>query len=590
MRNQVAIRMSGVAKMYKVFPSRMQNFLDAIGLPPVLSTGRKRYKEFWALRGIDLELPAGSRVGILGRNGAGKSTLLKLITGNIPVTEGRIEVHGTIQALLEAGAGFHPEFTGYENIHASLTFQGVTSAQMKAAVEDIVAFTELGDFLTQPYRTYSAGMQARLAFATATAVSPEILIIDEMLGAGDAYFLSKSADRIRQLVMGGATVLLVSHSVDQIVKLCDQAIWIERGRVACRGTSLEVVKEYERYIRYLDNERLQAKNKLVCETRSHAVQVNAADEKVEFRFAVPRGLECDISKVVLVGEDSEQAMVHVGDAQDGDTSQRAYVDLGGEHWSEPRVQEGVYFRRLAHPTASLSFGSVICRVFHPSTAELYRCRVTYKAHGTGLVSLIIFWKGVIRGRYDLPLHESSWGVHELALPVLEMSDSSAKETFAAQDSLVQSDGRSISRWPGDGQLRIESVHLLNEEEKEQAVFVVESRMVVRLNFTARGAGTYDIIPVAVLFRLDGVLVSTHIGKPESLQLNEGEKKTLSLDYGHVMLGNGNYVFSVALYRKLSSLDVSEVYDLLDRSYEFCVVGNPPLENGLIRHQTTWTLL
>jgi lipopolysaccharide transport system ATP-binding protein len=346
MLEHVAIRMCDVAKMYKVFPSRMDNFLDAIGMPPLLARGRTRYKEFWALRGIDLELPVGSRTGLIGRNGAGKSTLLKLITGNIPATEGTIEVHGRIQALLEAGAGFHPEFTGYENIRASLTFQGLAPSQMKEAVEDIVAFTELGDFLAQPYRTYSLGMQARLAFATATAIKPEILIIDEMLGAGDAYFLSKSADRIRQLVTGGASVLLVSHSLDQIVKLCDQAIWIERGKVVCRGTSLEVVKEYERYIRYLDNERLRAKNRIVCESGSQSVQHKETRDVLQLRFTASREMQCEVSEVALMKGAVVQTSVHIGDAQDGNTSQLAYVNLDEGDWSEPLEQEGEYNRKI----------------------------------------------------------------------------------------------------------------------------------------------------------------------------------------------------------------------------------------------------
>src|SRR6266404_4742064 len=169
-----ALRLRGVSKMYKVFPSRTANLADALGLP-----GRRRFREFWALRGIDLELPHGKRLGIVGRNGAGKSTLLKLITGNIVPTVGTVDVGGSVQALLDAGAGFHPEFTGEENIRAALTLQAVPSSRMNDAIEEIAEFTELGEFLGQPFRTYSAGMQARLAFATATAVQPEILIVDE---------------------------------------------------------------------------------------------------------------------------------------------------------------------------------------------------------------------------------------------------------------------------------------------------------------------------------------------------------------------------------------------------------------------------
>src|SRR5262249_37487492 len=157
--------------------------------------------------------------------------LLKLITGNVDPTEGVIAVHGSVQALLQAGTGMHPEFTGYENIEAALTYQGLSKAEIRDAVTDIADFTKLGRFLDQPFKTYSTGMQARLAFAAATVVRPDILIVDELLGVGDGYFLSKSTERMRKLIDSGASVLLVSHAMDQIVRFCDQAIWIDRGQI-----------------------------------------------------------------------------------------------------------------------------------------------------------------------------------------------------------------------------------------------------------------------------------------------------------------------------------------------------------------------
>src|SRR4051794_35807932 len=225
------IDLENVGKMYKIFSSRSGRLVDALALP-----GRHRasYREFWALRGIDFTLDQGERIGIIGRNGAGKSTLLRLITQNIEPTEGRLRVGGDVQALLETGGGLHPEFTGYENIRASLSFLGLRPGEISAAEVDIADFTELGRFLDQPFKTYSTGMQARLAFAIATTIRPEILIVDEVLGAGDAYFFAKSSARMRALLDSGAAVLLVSHALDQIVRFCTEAIWIDRGRVVAR--------------------------------------------------------------------------------------------------------------------------------------------------------------------------------------------------------------------------------------------------------------------------------------------------------------------------------------------------------------------
>src|SRR5262249_17015004 len=170
------------------------------------------------------------------------------LTGNLPPTEGDLVVNGRVHALLEAGGGFHPEFTGRENVTISLTYQGLGRGEIEEALADIAEFTELGPVLDHSYGTYSAGMQARPRFAAATAIRrPTILIIDEVLGAGDAYFLGKCAERMQSLVESGATILLVSHAMEQILRICDDAVWIERGRVVERGSALEIVKGYQQF-------------------------------------------------------------------------------------------------------------------------------------------------------------------------------------------------------------------------------------------------------------------------------------------------------------------------------------------------------
>src|SRR5262245_57222804 len=231
MSERPAIRLTGIGKRYTLYASPVARACDALGLGWLLSRRLRPARHLWAVRNIDLTLPRGARIGVVGRNGAGKSTLMKLITGNVDPTEGEIEVNGEVQALLQAGTGMHPEFTGYQNIEASLTYQGLDATAIRDAATDIEEFTELGGFLDQPFKTYSSGMQARLAFATATAVKPDILIVDELLGVGDGYFLSKSTERMRKLIDGGASVLLVSHSMEQILRFCDQAIWVDRGQI-----------------------------------------------------------------------------------------------------------------------------------------------------------------------------------------------------------------------------------------------------------------------------------------------------------------------------------------------------------------------
>lgn len=248
MPNPLALRFHNVSKVYRLHGSQSDQLIDVLGLERFGFRTRTPAKEFVALADISLDVPRGHRIGIVGRNGAGKTTLLKLICGNFAPTSGEVEVHGTVQALMNIGLGFHPEYTGRENVEASLQYNGLARDEYKQAMEGIVDFCELGDFLDQPFKTYSLGMQARLMFAAATAIRPDILIVDEVLGAGDAYFVAKSKARVEKLVSSGCTMLLVSHSMQQVLELCDEAIWMDQGRIRMRGESFLVVKAYEEYL------------------------------------------------------------------------------------------------------------------------------------------------------------------------------------------------------------------------------------------------------------------------------------------------------------------------------------------------------
>ena len=344
--------------MYKVFTSRTERVLDAFGAARLIPRlGRPQPREFWALRGVDLTLRRGERLGVIGRNGAGKTTMLKLITQNVAPTEGTVEVNGQVQALLTAGAGFHPEFTGYENIRAALTYQGLDGREVADAIVDIEEFTELGDFLEQPFRTYSAGMQARLAFATATVVRPETLIIDEMLSAGDAYFLGKSTERVRGLVDSGASVLLVSHSPDQILMFCEETIWLDRGRIVERGPSLDVIKAYEQFTRTIDERRIRARNERL---RSGLTPARDRDEHETFvlRLAVSGDeASVDVRELAVLEDGLPLETLHVGGAQDAVESHGSYVGLEGSDWSSPQLHNGDAWRALTAAAATPAVGS-----------------------------------------------------------------------------------------------------------------------------------------------------------------------------------------------------------------------------------------
>ena len=248
---RTAVEARGVSKRYMLYPSARHQVMDLLGVYRAIPRWQPDFPEYSALEDVSLSVSPGERIGIIGRNGAGKTTLLKLISGTLDPTSGTIKVNGDVQALMQVGVGFHPEFTGLENIRASLLYSGLSGDERKAAEADVIEFCELGDFLGQPLKTYSLGMQSRLQFACATSIKPEILIVDEILGAGDAYFSAKSAQRMKKLTSSGCTLLLVSHSMGQIMQFCDQAIWIEQGQIAAQGKTREIVNRYEKFIHEL---------------------------------------------------------------------------------------------------------------------------------------------------------------------------------------------------------------------------------------------------------------------------------------------------------------------------------------------------
>jgi ABC-2 type transport system ATP-binding protein len=204
--------------------------------------------EFWALTDIDLTIYEGERVGILGLNGAGKSTLLKVIAGVFKPTEGTVEKHGKIAPLLELGAGFDKEYTGEENIYLYGAVLGYSKKFIDEKFDEIVEFSELGDFIDVPVKNYSSGMRSRLGFSIATVVSPKILILDEVLSVGDAKFRKKSEKKVMSMFDTGVTVLFVSHSLDQVKRLCNKALILDHGKMVAYGDIEEVAPIYEQMI------------------------------------------------------------------------------------------------------------------------------------------------------------------------------------------------------------------------------------------------------------------------------------------------------------------------------------------------------
>lgn len=251
MSSEIAIKVEGLSKCYQIYDQprdRLKQFvlprlLNTVGLPP-----QQYFREFWALRDVSFEVGKGEVLGIIGRNGSGKSTLLQLICGTLNPSSGRVQVNGRVAALLELGSGFNPEFTGRENVYLNAAVLGLSKREIELRFDSIVAFAEIGAFVDQPVKTYSSGMVLRLAFAVASNVDPDILVVDEALAVGDELFQRKCFARIEAIRNAGATILFVSHSGGQVIELCDRALLIDGGEKVVIGEPKAIVGGYQKLL------------------------------------------------------------------------------------------------------------------------------------------------------------------------------------------------------------------------------------------------------------------------------------------------------------------------------------------------------
>ena len=242
MKKSLAIEVQHLGKTYKLYREPLDRLKEAIH-----PFGKRYHEDFHALHDVNFEIKKGETVGIIGRNGSGKSTLLKIITGVVRPTSGRVGVHGRISAILELGAGFNPEMNGIENIYLNNSINGISKKETDRKLQEILDFAELGDFIYQPLKSYSSGMQARLGFAVAINSEPDILIVDEALAVGDAAFQRKCFAKMEAIRKTGATILFVSHSEGQIVDLCSRAIWLSNGEKILEGDPKSVTGLYTKH-------------------------------------------------------------------------------------------------------------------------------------------------------------------------------------------------------------------------------------------------------------------------------------------------------------------------------------------------------
>jgi len=245
--DNAVVRVRDLSKCFKIFRKPSDLLWEVL-------TGKSKHADFWALQDIQFDIAPGEIIGIIGQNGAGKSTLLKILTGVLDATSGNVELDGRLSAILELGTGFHPEYTGRENIIRGGIAQGMSRKEVEAKMDSIIDFAGIRDFIDRPFRTYSSGMKARLTFATATCIDPDILIVDEALATGDGYFVQKCLARIREMCRNGRAAILVSHSTGLIGTICTRVMWLDEGRIRRFGKTIDVVREYDLWIHEMASE------------------------------------------------------------------------------------------------------------------------------------------------------------------------------------------------------------------------------------------------------------------------------------------------------------------------------------------------
>lgn len=237
--DEIVIEVKDVRKKFRSYQDKATSFKERFVNP-----SRGKHEDIMVLKGISFQVKRGEAIGIIGKNGCGKSTTLKLLTRILYPNEGQIRMNGRVSSLIELGAGFHPDMTGRENIYTNASIFGITRKEVDLRLNDIIRFSELEDFIDSPVRTYSSGMYMRLAFAVAINVDADILLIDEILAVGDSAFQKKCFEKLKEIKANGTTIVIVSHSMDQMYKICDRLIWLENGLVREEGRPKIVGEEY----------------------------------------------------------------------------------------------------------------------------------------------------------------------------------------------------------------------------------------------------------------------------------------------------------------------------------------------------------
>lgn len=586
--SDVAIKLEGVRKTFRRFQHPVWRVLDALGWP----VSKKRYDVFTALADINLDIHRGERVALIGRNGAGKSTLLRVVCGQMRPDEGEVKVRGEVQALMELGTGFHPDFTGTENIRSALAYQGMKGRRLASIIDEIVDFSELEAFMSRPVREYSSGMYARLAFAVATAISPEILIIDEILGTGDAYFVGKCIQRMKALTSNGCTILFVSHDLSSAQMLCDRGVWLDRGRILEDNELLSVSKAYLASVRADEEFRLRARSMHL--SRSQLEAMDASQEQMSMQLLRLVGSAGPAPKSPLA---VSEIRFGIGGSVLGTLSPkgcegecRIIRDKGLMNWGGPKEVHG----RVCWLFGDFGgrYGHAPWQIGFRSTAEGRAwVEVDYHSDFSAPVAIERYEEKeetYIRMIELVPAYTNTWASCRAEWP--------GEGILLSLKRLPSQEAEQVSRAEryGSGELQITSFSFCDPDGRKRHTFITGGAVCALIEYSAEKRVLKPVAVIAV-YRLDGTCAMQLVSSRDGFSLGElMGKGTLSVQLDPLFLGPGDYVVSVAFFHdiNLASSHEPKAYDLRDRCYALKVLSPQGMgvEIGIVNQPASWKFI
>lgn len=584
------IKAEKLTKVYRLYKRPVDRLLDAFGL----LRGEGRYGQHTALDGIDLSIRRGEKVAIIGRNGAGKSTLLKIITGTIEPTAGSLEIRGATQALLQIGTGFHPEFSGRDNVISYLAQLGITGKRASELTADVIDFAEVEEYIDQPVKTYSTGMAARLMFAASTVIEPEVLVIDEVLGVGDAYFARKSYERIKALCAErNATLLLVSHDIYTASQICDRMIWIDRGRKIADGPCTVVMEAYERSIRRQEEMRLNRRaivtlrQELLDEGLQGEVSIGRLADAGDVKGERP---ELWISHVGIEIDGTEIARIDAGRIPDAKAS-HIVLDAEKGNWGPVATHEGRQARRFE--VFGSSFHRLPFAFIRPglgSALSSGKARVVIGFHAAAPHELdcIIVHPELAR-LFGARIAMEPGGWRELVLPLTE----------DAKWSVAERRDSEVARY-GSRRMEITDVQFIDATGSERHIFNVGEPLKVRLSYRINDPSFDERPLVVVAFQKDGT-VRSHRFWHDGLHFGPYSPRdgVIEIEAAPHLVGAGRYMVTTSLFREgyMTSAEVHGffaynpgVLDMRSRGYEFIVsedAGWRLFNDAIFQHPSVW---